>query len=235
MNQALTDLYALQQVDTALAVAARKYQALDPGRAEQAAAAAASKAFEEVAHSFHATSGSLKDSELELQGVEKKAKDFESKLYSGKVQNPKELQSIQEEIEALGRQRGRLDEQILTLMEEVEVHRAQEAQAKATLEAADAALAEKTAQYKAAARVLAVEIRDLTGQREKLVAPIPAALLKRYDSIRASKAGTGIGKIDDGRCSACHTNLPTNLIRSVEDTDRVEVCENCGRILCILP
>src|SRR2546425_13009946 len=102
MNQALTDLYALQQVDSALVVAARKYQALDPGRTEQAGAESARTAFEHITHTFHATSGSLKDSELELQGVEKKAKDFENKLYSGKVQNPKELQSIQEEIEALG-------------------------------------------------------------------------------------------------------------------------------------
>ena len=210
-------------------------QALDPGRAEQAAADAARKSFDDITHTFHATSGNLKDSELELQGVEKKRKDFENKLYSGKVQNPKELQSIQEEIEALGRQRGRLDEQILTLMEEVETHRAQEAASKAALDAAEAALAAKTAQYKAAARILAIEIRDLTNQREKLVTPVSAALLKRYDSIRASKGGTGIGKIEEGRCSACHTNLPTNLIRSVEDTDRVELCENCGRILCVLP
>src|SRR5258708_5024868 len=123
MNEALTALYALQQIDSALALATRKHLALDPGRAELAAAEAALKSYDEITHAFHSSSGSLKDTELELQGVEKKAKDFENKLYSGKVQNPKELQSMQEEIEALGRQRGRLDEQILTLMEEVETHR----------------------------------------------------------------------------------------------------------------
>src|SRR3989442_12357173 len=116
MNATLSALYALQQVDSSLALAMRQYQALDPGRAEQAAAETARTMYDRMLRTLHETEGDLKDSELELQTVEKKKKDFETKLYSGKVSNPKELQSMQEEIEALGRQRGRLDDRILTLM-----------------------------------------------------------------------------------------------------------------------
>ena len=108
MNEALTALYALQQVDSALAAATKKLMALDSGKAEQAAAESSRANYEAVTHKYHSSSGSLKDAELELQGEEKKSKDFETKLYGGKVQNPKELQAIQEEIEALGRQRGRI-------------------------------------------------------------------------------------------------------------------------------
>src|SRR5258708_10270722 len=235
MNEALTALYALQQVDTALAAATKKLQALDPGRSEQAAAESARASYEDITHKFPWSRGRLKDAELELQGVEKKSTDFETKLYSGKVQNPKELQAIQEEIGALGRQRGRLDEQILSLMEEVETRRKEEADLKTTLEAAEKALEAKTKQYKSAARVFTKEIKELTGQRAEMAKSIPPALLRRYDAFRAAKNGLGIGKIEEGRCSACHTNLPSNLVRIVENTDRVELCENCGRILCVLP
>src|SRR5947207_1768280 len=138
MNPNLSALYALQQVDSALALATRQYQALDPGRAEQSAAESALALHDRLLRSLHETEGNLKDSELEQLAVEKKKKDFETKLYSGKVQAPKELASMQEEIEALGRQRGRLDERILTLMDEAEVRRTEEAEAKARLEAADA-------------------------------------------------------------------------------------------------
>jgi uncharacterized protein len=235
MNEALTALYGLQQIDSALAMATRKMNLLDQGKAEAAAAEAARASYEEISHRFHSTSGSLTDTELEIQSVEKKRKDFESKLYGGKVQNPKELQAMQEEIEALGRQRGKLDEKMLSLMEDVETHRKEEADSKLALEQAEASLAAKEKAFKSAARVLTKEIKQLTAQRVEAAQPIPPALLKKYDAFRAAKNGVGIGKIDDGRCGACHTNLPSNLVRSVENTDRIELCENCGRILCVLP
>src|SRR5437773_2512001 len=109
MNQALTALYELQQVDSALAAAHRKYQALDPGRAEQAAAESARVLYDRLTREHHDTATDLKDSELELQAVETKKKNFEIKLYGGQVQAPKELQAMEAEIEALGRQRARLD------------------------------------------------------------------------------------------------------------------------------
>ena len=232
MNKALNALYDLQQVDSALALATKQYQALDPGRAEQAAAESAKALFERQEREHHETTRDLHDAELELKTVETKKKDFEAKLYSGKVQNFKELESIQQEIEALGRQRGRLDERILTLMDQLEVRRSEEAAAKAKLEQADAALAAKQADYKAKARALADKIRSLTSQRNEMAPAIPPALLKRYDSIRAAKQGVGIGRVEDGVCSACHTTLPSNLVRSVEETENVETCENCGRLLC---
>ncbi len=231
MNEALAALYALQQIDSALARANRKLQSLDAGQAEQATADTARAAFDQISQTAHNTHGSLKDSELELQSVEKKRKDHETKLYGGMIQNPKELSAMQDEIEALGRQQGKLDERILSLMEDVEKRRTEEAQAKDALDRAEAALTAKLAAYKAAARVLSKEIRSLTSQRSEAVKPIAPALLKRYDSFRAGKQGVAIGKLEDGRCGACHTNLPSNLIRRAETTESVELCENCGRML----
>jgi len=234
MNKALTALYALQQIDSALALAQRKYQALDPGRAEQAAAESARQTYAHLSHTYHETVRDLHDAELELKSVEAKKKDFETKLYSGKVQAFKELEAMQQEIEALGRQRSRLDEKILTLMDQIETRRAQEAEAKAKLEAAEAALAEKQTAYKTSARALAERIRALTAERPKHAETIPPPLLKRYEAIRAAKQGVGIARIEDGVCGACHTSLPANLIRLVEETENVEVCENCGRMICLV-
>ncbi len=232
MNPSLTALYALQQVDSALALAQRQYQALDPGRAEQAALETARVMYERMNRTFHETQGDLRDSELELEAVEQKKKEYEKKLYGGKVTSPKELMDMQKEIEALGHQRGRLDERILKLMEQIETRRAEEADAKSKLQVAEAAFATKQAQHKAASKALADQIRLLTTRREEAAKPIPPPLLKRYESIRAGKGGVGIAQIEDGRCGACHTNLPSNLLRRLQETDSIETCENCGRLLC---
>lgn len=231
MNESLPALLALQQIDSALALAARQYQALDEGRAEQAAAETAIIVHERLVRSLHETEGDLKDAELEQQGVEKKKKDFESKLYGGRVTNPKELMDMQHEIEALGRQAGRLDERILTLMEQLETRRAQEQDARSKRELAEAAQAVKQAQYKKASRALTARIKSLQAERTTHAAAVVPALLARYESIRKPKGGVGIGKIEERTCTACHTQLSLNLIRSVQDTDRIEICENCGRLL----
>ncbi len=69
---------------------------------------------------LHKVSGDLKDTELKLEGVETKRKNYQQKLYQGTVTNAKELANIEKEIEALGRQRSDLDGKVLELMEQVE-------------------------------------------------------------------------------------------------------------------
>lgn len=233
MNQSLADLYELQKVDSALDLARRKFQALDQGQAEKAALDSAREIAERTSRTREETAGDLKDAELEQQAVEKKKKDYETKLYSGKVTSPKELMDIQHEIEALGRQRGMLDERILTLMDQVETRRNEAEESERTLKSADSAFTEKVTAYKTTGRELATRIDALSKKRAEMAPGIPAALLKRYESIRAHKQGVGIGKLDGNSCDACKTSLPANLVRRATDADSVELCENCGRILFV--
>jgi hypothetical protein len=233
MNQALNALYRLQEVDSALALAYKRYNALDKGAAEQAAAESARSLHERTEKERHDTARDLQDSELELKTLEEHKTAFEKKLNSGKVTNWKELQDLQSEIDALARQRSKLDERILTLMDQLEARRAAEYETASTLKAANDALAARQSEYKTAARKLAVQIQQLTAQREELAKPVAPGLLSRYESIRKSKGGVGIAKLIDGDCGACHTSLPSGVVRAVQDTDRIETCENCGRMLCV--
>lgn len=120
MNQALRDLYSLQQIDTALAAAQRQLDQLDPGSRERAAAVEARERHAQLDAAYHARHAELRDAELELRAVEEKRKQYERKLYGGQVHAFKELEAMQMEIEALSHQRGSLDERILTLMDAVE-------------------------------------------------------------------------------------------------------------------
>ena len=66
MNASLTDLYALQQVDSTLMAANRRFRALDQGLAEKAAAETAIELHERLSRTFHETTGDLRDAELEV-------------------------------------------------------------------------------------------------------------------------------------------------------------------------
>ena len=232
MNEALNALYALQQIDIALAQLERRYHTLDPGHAEQAALEKARQEYMQKAEALHQLARDLQDAELELKSVEAKKKEHENKLYGGKITSPKEMVSMQEEIEALGRQRGRLDERILIMMDQLEALRTEVATAEPTLKEAEAALSRKQAAYNAETAAITQEVHTLTPRRTKLAATIPPALLKRYETLRATKNGVGISRIEKGICSACHTTLPVKVVQMVQETDSIEICENCGRLLC---
>jgi hypothetical protein len=232
MNEALNALYALQQIDIALAQLERRYHTLDPGHAEQAALEKARQEYMQKAEALHQLARDLQDAELELKSVEAKKKEHENKLYGGKITSPKEMVSMQEEIEALGRQRGRLDERILIMMDQLEALRTEVATAETTLKEAEAALSRKQAAYNAETAAITQEVHTLTPRRTKLAATIPPALLKRYETLRATKNGVGISRIEKGICSACHTTLPVKVVQIVQETDSIEICENCGRLLC---
>lgn len=235
MNNALKVLYALQQVDSALLLCDRQYRALDSGKAEQAAAETGRELLARLVRATQETARDLQAAELELKGVEEKKKDRETRLYGGKISGAKEMMDTEKEIESLGRHRGLLDEKILTLMDQLETRRAEEAAAQARLAILEAALAEKQKAYQAEERKLRGQSKALREVRaQRLSAVTSAPLLKRYDAIRASKDGVGIAKIVGENCGSCHTQLPTNTIRSLEDTDTIETCQNCGRILCII-
>ncbi len=233
MNQSLVALDALQEVDTAIARTERAFRALDSGKAEAAQYLEVKRVHDEATAVLHEIEANRRDAELQLEAVEEKKRDHEAKLYSGKVSNPKELDAMQHEIEALGRQRSRLDEKILGLMDSDESQQKVVAELAARMERLDAQRKAKAGKYVEEARKLQARMAKLTALRAERAADIPLPLLKRYDALRTAKNGIGLARIKDGRCGACNTSLPTRTIMQVRDTDGLLACESCGRLLCI--
>ncbi len=233
MKEQLAALYALQKLDSGMDALKRKFAVLDKGAAEKAAYDAANAAFKELDHALHGHSGMLKDTELEQKAVEEKRAAEEKKLYSGTVRNPKEMTAMQEEIEMLARQRSRLDEKIVLLMEEVESAKQHQVVAKKALSVARAALKAKLAVAQASASEMSATAQKLTAYREQAVKPIPAPLLRRYDELRRANQGIGIAPVLDGNtCGGCRMGLPSQIITRLHLGKDIETCLNCGRMLC---
>lgn len=229
--QALADLYALQEVDSAILQRSKRLRALDAGLAEKQAFEEAKRAYAQSGEALTAAQTELRDAELELQSVETKINEQTRLLYSGKVQNPRELDALQHEIEALQRRRGALDERVLALMERVEVCTAEQASRKAELDKSCEAYRVKAEAYIRAARKLREELAGLEAKRQEQLRSIPAALLKRYEAIRSTKDGIGIARLDGPRCGACQTILPRNTLLAAQEGRQLVTCESCGRLL----
>jgi predicted nucleic acid-binding Zn-ribbon protein len=113
-------LYELQQIDSRIGRLETSLATLDDGSSLRAQLAQAHSAEETLRAEVGGRQARLRDLELELQTTAAKAAKVEKDLYSGRISNPKELRAMQEDVEGLGRQRQRLEDEILTLMEEIE-------------------------------------------------------------------------------------------------------------------
>src|SRR5476651_1368065 len=148
MREKLAALHALQQQDSAIDILKKQYAQLDMGKTEKTALVAAQVARKEGEAALHAARAAVADTELEQKSIEDKRVEYETKLYSGTVNNPKELQAMQDEVDMLARNRDRLGEKLKSLLEEMEECRTRHSDASKALKEADAKSKAVQAAYK---------------------------------------------------------------------------------------
>ena len=231
MREKLKALYDLQQLDLELARIEKAKSNLDDGSAKRHQVNAVRQKLQNAEKSYHDATAEMQDCELNLKSVESKQKTYKEKLYSGKVSNPKELESMEKEIEMLGRQKDKLEERILELMDIIEKRRTVVETVRQNLgvhEADLAAVTEKTAQE---AGILSAKIQELTAERERLLPTVDPMLVKRYDAMRVRLGGVAVSRVEGGNCTGCHTQITSGMMNALKAAQDMQTCENCSRIL----
>ena len=229
---ALEGLWSLQRVDSRLAVARANRAALDDGSALREEVEAARLAAEAAGARLRQSQATLRDHELQLESTEAKQKKIEGDLYGGRISNPKELASLQEDLASLARARDHLEDRILALLDDVEGQQAEAASADLAYRALERRLASHLEEYAAARDRLDAEINTLRTERASLASAVDPRLLKKYEGIAAQEGGVGIVAIQSEWCGGCRNTVPIDFVTRVRD-GRVVTCERCHRILYI--
>jgi predicted nucleic acid-binding Zn-ribbon protein len=161
----------------------------------------------------------------------------QTRLDTGAVNSPRELENLQHELVSLARRRGDLEDLELEQMEARE-------QAESDLRTLQSEVAELTAhRYDASARrdaeflTIDRDIAKATSDRGLLAPQLPTDLVALYEKIRAGSAGIGAALLSGSRCEGCRLSLApldVNRIRSAP-ADEIVRCEECLRILIRQP
>ena len=138
---------------------------------------------------------------------------------------------MEQEIEMFGRQRGRLDERILILMEEIDTTSAEVERLTRERDAAKQAWEQQAATFKREVARINSELKQLNPERLAQAAEIEPNTLKRYEGLRQRSNNLAAVRIVEGHCTGCRTSVPTLTARQVEAAERYQFCENCGRFL----
>lgn len=175
------------------------------------------------------------DADVEL--VRERSRKDRELLDSGTIGDPKQLQSLQHELESLARRQSELEDVELEIMERLEG--AMKAVEVLTAEQGD--LARRRTDLDAAITsqmsVIDAERATVAAERQDIAAGLPADLLALYEKVRADHGGLGAAPLHRGRCEGCHLQLPPQEIADIAaaPADEVLRCEECRRILVRTP
>ena len=235
MDPHLQRLQELQALDTRIAGLERKLEVI-PGRIQtirdgyqqaKAAAEALRVKLDGVRKEVRA-----KERDVDVQ-TSQRAKS-EAKLYE--VKTNKEYSAVLSEMETLKVEKGRLEEEILALMEVGERLGPEIAEADARLTRQEQ---ETTAQEAAATeelRALEADLAVVRVERESLARDVPRDLLAQYARILKGRAGLAVALVgSNGLCAGCRVTLTPQRFQEVRQSSQILVCENCGRFLYYQP
>jgi predicted nucleic acid-binding Zn-ribbon protein len=172
----------------------------------------------------------LTDAERAVNNQRIKIEQTESTLYSGKIQQPKELQDLQNEINALKRYQQVLEDRQIDCM--INVENALTALEIATNEyekIKSAWTLEKSKLHEELTNI-EQEITRLETEKIAALAPIPTDLVELYNQIRKQRKGVAVVKIEGKSCSACGTMLTPSILQAVQSVSLIR-CPTCSRIL----
>lgn len=232
-------LLAVQELDTAADVLRHRRDTL-PERAElevhQAALAAIEAEAAPVREQRHAVARAQQAIEDEIASLAAKADATNATMYGGSVTNPRELQSLQQELDALARRRAELEDQVLERMVEAEPLDAELDAVDGRRRVLDDAAVAATAALAEAEAAIDAELDGLAAQRAAALDGLDADLLARYEKLRSRLRGVGIARLDGTRCTGCHLALPAAEVEQVRRQARAEgvaTCPECDRLLVV--
>ncbi|MEQ7126235.1 C4-type zinc ribbon domain-containing protein [Actinopolymorpha sp. B11F2] len=162
----------------------------------------------------------------------RKARD-EKRLQSGQVGSPKELESLQHEIESLTKRQSDLEDVELEIMERLESATARHAELQARRSALDTTIAETEQARDQAYSEIDAEAEQARKERADAAGGITAELLAAYEKSRTQRGGVGAAPLRQRRCEGCRMELDASYLAKIAAAppEQVMRCEECGRIL----
>lgn len=160
------------------------------------------------------------------------ARDTE-RLSSGAITNPKDLASLQHELEALDRRIGVLEDVELEIMEALEEAGEELSAVRESLTAKQSELDAVVAERDAALAEFEEQRAEASAERDRIVADVPDDLQALYEKLRAQYNGLGAAALRARSCEGCRLELNGADLREIAGlgADDVVRCPECSRIL----
>ena len=226
-------LYALQEVDLDLD---RIYRALEEAEEElkvEISIESLETALREEQERLQEVELLQRENQIDIDSRRERTETLETQLYDGSMVNARDLEALQHEAASVRHLLEQDEALSLELSIQVEESRSrcgeldgQLSEIKARWEVQQVELNKRIAELRA-------EQSEYEKQRELLSARFDPATLQRYETLRKSKGGRAVAKVERDLCQGCRMSLPTQLRQRVKSGRQAVNCSSCGRMLFV--
>ena len=175
------------------------------------------------------TQAAWKNLEGELESQQEKIRKSKDRLSDLKTN--KEYQAHLFEIEMAEKKHGRVEEQLLVVMDKAEAADQKVVKAKEEIAQQEAALKAALVKLETTEADIDRELEVLSHSHDQLVRQLDEKLLKKYEQVRASHSDRPMAPIHGETCSGCHLQVPPQLVSEVKRGEMLHVCSHCQRFL----
>lgn len=230
----IKQLYELQETDLDIAAHEAEIAAVELDLADESDITTTRGELQEIADELEKLAATRREYERTIEGVTEQVQKIEKRLYSGSVTNPKELTAADEERAFTQARRGEYEERLLEVLVEIEDREDTQSRAGGKLEQLEAERPSLVAQLTDQKNRLSEELADLRGRRDDLIPRLPAQAIALYDSLRKSKDGHAVARVERGMCQGCRLTLSSGELQHARSNQNVVQCSSCRRILYVV-
>ena len=175
-----------------------------------------------------------REAEAQMSDIQARLGPLETKTYDGSVGNPRELQSMEREVENLKKRLSDAEDSFLSILDEHD--------------AASKVVAEKEAQRSATGKKRKTEFKRPSLTRRTSWSSIFWSFRKSgtaehlrwtrtrrdlYETLRQSLGGLALATVGRGMCNICRISLPMNVVQKAKAGRELSQCPTCSRILWV--
>jgi len=165
----------------------------------------------------------------DLKEVEERVKKFSTQLNT--IKTNKEYTAIQHEIMGAKADKSKIEDEILTMMDESESQQNRIRELTAKAKEADAELVKRRQAIAEAVQDADARLSRLKGERAELAGALPANCLQPYERLIKGARGQALSACRNFVCERCRMSLTANTVSLLMTANKLIFCQSCGRIL----
>ncbi len=171
--------------------------------------------------------------EAEVEDISDRIAREEGRLYDGSIKNPKELTSLQHEVETQKAMRSRFEDTLIQALDNAEATNRDHRETAKAVTAHEARWHTTQDALRHEAHRLQDLITRAEAKREIQKPNVTPRGLHLYEDLRRRKGGMAVSRLNGSTCSGCRISIPDALRRKAFAPMDLAQCPNCERILSI--
>jgi predicted nucleic acid-binding Zn-ribbon protein len=229
--KAVEQARALQALDSQIEGERERISTIEATLHDRSEYEGARRKHQETAQALRQVEAEQRDLDLQLGTARTHLSETEGRLYSGRINNPRELRDLESRGADLRRQIGVGEERMLAVMERLEADTSAATESESRLRQIVAARRTQEADLLAERKSLTGAIRQHQTERDRIRSETDAATLRLYDRLRSTRGGVAVAEVKQRICQGCRVSLTAALEQRLRHGDVMVTCQSCGRIL----